>query len=128
MTDDRMSRLETLPRLKKEARTIEAMVKLYCKAHHHPEHDICPECRAFLDYALKRLACCPFGEEKPVCAKCRIHCYRPAERETARSIMRWAGPRLVWTHPVMAVRHIFDSMRPAPEKPRNRSAAAKKEK
>lgn len=128
MSQDRMQRLVELPRLRKEAETIRAMVRLYCKAHHAPApqnpNGVCAKCQAFLDYALKRLACCPFGEEKPVCAKCRIHCYKPAERETAREIMRWAGPRLLWHHPIMAVRHVFDNMRPAPEKPRNRAKPA----
>lgn len=125
-----MRRLEELPRLRGETETIRAMVRLYCRAHHpndvNPDDPdrVCPACRSFLDYALKRLACCPYGEEKPVCEKCRIHCYKPAERETAREVMRWAGPRLIWRHPVMAIRHVFDSMRPAPEKPRNRAKPA----
>ena len=83
-----MRRLEELPRLRGETETIRAMVRLYCWAHHandvNPDDPdrVCPACRSFLDYALKRLACCPYGEEKPVCEKCRIHCYKPAERET----------------------------------------------
>ena len=33
-----------------------------------------------------------------------------------RRVMRFAGPRLVWTHPLLSLRHILDRMqnRPAP--------------
>lgn len=132
MSQERMRRLQELPRLRGEAETIRAMVRLYCRAHHPAERrvkevgseDVCPDCRDFLNYALKRLACCPFGVDKPVCAKCRIHCYKPAEREKARAIMRWAGPRLLWHHPIMALRHVRDNLRKAPEKPRNRAKPA----
>lgn len=64
MSQDRMRRLEELPRLRGETETIRAMVRLYCWAHHpndvNPDDPdrVCPACRSFLDYALKRLACC----------------------------------------------------------------------
>jgi len=87
---------------------------------------LCPECSAFLAYALKRLACCPYGASKPVCAKCRIHCYRAKEKAQAREVMRHAGPRLAASHPVLSIRHLVKSLTvKAPEKPRN--TAAKKE-
>ena len=37
----------------------------------------CEECRRFLDYAERRLEKCPYGEAKPTCARCPIHCYKP---------------------------------------------------
>lgn len=117
---DRMARLTEVPRLRKEAETIRVMTGEYCAHFHGTDgRTLCPSCAAFLAYALKRLACCPYGGEKPVCGKCRIHCYKPAERETARRIMRWAGPRLILKHPVMAIEHVLDARREAPEKPRN---------
>lgn len=121
---DRMARLETLPRLRSEAQTLRAMTDMFCSAHHSTaKGELCPDCQAFVDYALKRLACCPYGEEKPVCGSCKIHCYKPAEREIARGIMRWAGPRLLFRHPLMAIGHIADKIRyKAPEKPRNPGA------
>ncbi len=123
---DRMARLETIPRLKEEAMTIEAMVRLYCRKHHLPDEDgLCEDCRSFLEYAKKRLACCPYGGEKPVCAKCRIHCYKPEEKEKARVIMRWAGPRLLFSHPVLTVKHLLYSRAEPPEKPRNLRGRAK---
>lgn len=120
---DRLERLQTHARLRSEAKTISAMIHIYCNAHHsHQARDasgLCEACKAFEAYALKRLACCPYQDNKPVCQKCKIHCYRPAERELAREIMRYSGPRLIVRHPILALKHVLDSRRPAPEKPRN---------
>ena len=115
---DRMARLETIPRLKEEAMTIEAMVRLYCRKHHLPDEDgLCEDCRSFLEYAKKRLACCPYGGEKPVCAKCRIHCYKPEMKVRQREVMRYAGPRKLM--------YLLYSRAEPPEKPRNLRGRAK---
>lgn len=127
--DPRLARLETDPVLREEAETLRAMTGLYCRDRHGTSGrpgELCPGCEAFLAYALKRLACCPYGAKKPVCAKCRIHCYRAAEKADARRIMAYAGPRLMLSHPILTVKHLIKSVTVTPpEKPRNR---AKKEK
>jgi hypothetical protein len=33
--------------------------------------------------------------------------------------MRYAGPRMISRHPVLAVRHVIDGRRPAPELPKH---------
>lgn len=124
--NSRMARLETDPVLREEAETIRIMTAMYCRDRHgtsgRPD-GLCPECSAFLAYALKRLACCPYGASKPVCAKCRIHCYRAKEKAQAREVMRHAGPRLAASHPVLSIRHLVKSLTvKAPEKPRNTAA------
>lgn len=58
-----------------------------------------------------------FGEEKPACKQCPVHCYQPAKREEMKQIMRWAGPRMLWRHPILTVRHLIDDKRPVPELP-----------
>lgn len=122
--DPRLQRLDADPKLSEERRTLRVMTEDYCRAFHGTNGELCPACAAFLAYAEKRLACCPYGSAKPVCAKCRIHCYRKNEKETARQIMRWAGPRLVFRHPGLALSHLIQSLTvKAPEKPRNRRAA-----
>lgn len=68
-------------------------------------------------YADKRLDKCVFGEEKPACKQCPVHCYQPAKREEMKRIMRWAGPRMLWRHPILTIRHLIDDRRPAPELP-----------
>jgi len=102
-------------RLAREWKTMSAMVLIYCRDHHQPIEDLCVKCRQFLDYAGMRLERCRFGEEKPTCANCPVHCYQRDRREQARIVMRYAGPRMVWEHPVMSLRHWLDGFRPAPQ-------------
>jgi hypothetical protein len=101
-------------RLAREWRTIAAMVRCYCHDHHGKGDALCPECQGLLDYAGVRLERCRFGLEKPVCVKCPVHCYMPARREQVKAVMRYAGPRMLWRHPILSVRHWVDGFRKAP--------------
>ena len=101
-------------RLAREWQTIAAMVCGYCRRHHGTRAALCPECRGLLDYAAVRLARCRFGPEKPVCAKCPVHCYQRARREQIRAVMRYSGPRMLWRHPILSLRHWLDGFRRAP--------------
>jgi len=96
--------------LRREKKTIAAMVALSCEDHHGGT-PYCDDCRGLLDYALARLDGCRFGEAKPVCAQCTVHCYRPAMRERVREVMRYAGPRMTLRHPVLAAAHLARSRR-----------------
>lgn len=111
------------PRLQREWVTIEALLRLFCRNKHAHGSDgaFCPDCAELLDFAEYRLRKCPFGEEKSTCANCRIHCYRPGERERMKVAMRYAGPRMLLLHPILALRHKLDGYRKAPEPPRRRS-------
>jgi hypothetical protein len=101
-------------RLAREWQTISAMVHCYCRGHHATAKALCPECQGLFDYATVRLERCRFGSEKPVCAKCPVHCYQRARREQVRTVMRYAGPRMLWQHPVLSLRHWLDGFRHAP--------------
>lgn len=117
----REARLAT-PRLARERKTIGAMLLIGCRHRHRAaargESGLCSECEALYAYACKRLAACPYGPDKPTCANCLIHCYGPAQREQTRAMMRYAGPRMMWRHPWLAIAHLLDGRRPAPPKPR----------
>jgi hypothetical protein len=108
----------TTPRLSREQRTIEAMLHVWCEAH--PLHvrtrrgALCAECEDLFEYASYRLLRCPYGEEKPTCKKCPIHCYSKEQRERMAEVMRFAGPRMLLRHPVLAIRHFLDEEREAP--------------
>lgn len=108
----------------RELKTIEAMLRMYCRAHdHQPRSPLCPECSALLDYAGRRLERCVFGDVKPTCNNCLVHCYSADMRERVRVAMRWAGPRMLLRHPVLGILHLVDGRRPAPrlpEKPKKR--------
>lgn len=104
--------------LKREAKLLSAMVHDYCRRHHGGE-SLCEDCKTFLTYALTRLSCCPFEQKKPTCLKCKIHCYRAQEKETARVIMREEGPRMLLKHPILTAEHLIKNTQEAPDKPRN---------
>jgi hypothetical protein len=100
-------------RLAREWQTVAAMVRIYCRGRHHGS-DLCPECRQLLDYAGARLERCRFGAQKPACANCPVHCYQRTRRDQTKAVMRYAGPRMLWRHPVLSVRHWLDGFRKAP--------------
>jgi hypothetical protein len=101
-------------RLNREWATMQVMVDLYCHGHEHecpPGQALCTGCAGFLAYAERRLQKCPYGPAKPTCAKCPIHCYKPAPREFAREVMRYAGPRMLLRHPWLSLTHFLDKAR-----------------
>jgi hypothetical protein len=95
----------------REARTVEAMVRLYCRAQHESNGALCAECAGLLDYAHARLEKCPFGEDKTTCLKCPVHCYKADMRGKVRAVMRYAGPRMLYQHPILAILHLLDGLR-----------------
>lgn len=99
-------------RLAHEFKTIKAMVHIYCRDHHGD--NLCEECKSLMDYASLRLDRCRFGPEKPTCAKCPVHCYQRNRRQQVKIVMRYAGPRMLWEHPLLSLRHWLDGLRPIP--------------
>ena len=92
--------------LSQERNTVKAMIRLYCRQN-HTINPLCEECSQLWFYVDERLNKCPFGIEKPTCQNCTVHCYKPEMRQRIREIMRYAGPRMIWHHPVMAIRHLI---------------------
>ena len=114
----------THPRMKRERRTIEAMSEIYCHAQHGTRGaELCADCRELRDYAVQRLDRCPFQETKSTCANCAVHCYKPDMRERVRAMMRFAGPRMLLYHPILAIWHLWvDGHRKAPQPIRRRAS------
>ncbi|MGD8588582.1 MAG: nitrous oxide-stimulated promoter family protein [Chromatiales bacterium] len=101
-------------RIEREKQTIQAMLQIYCRDLHHTGGGLCDECCQLLDYAWRRLASCPFQEEKPACNHCRVHCYSKDKRTKVQTVMRYAGPRMTYRHPYLSLRHLFDKLRAVP--------------
>lgn len=124
----------------REQEIVSQMIALYCKGNHSAyrlvslrerggeiqqmrvgaalrerdsgeRRDLCPECAELEAYAHARSERCPFMEEKTFCSNCTVHCYRPEMRERIRTAMRYTGPRMLFHHPVMAIRHMIESQR-----------------
>lgn len=91
------------------------MIAMYCRDHHGRGGTLCAKCAELDAYAQKRLAQCTFGAEKPVCAKCPVHCYKPQMRARITEVMRYAGPRMMKRHPVLGMAHLVERRREAPQ-------------
>lgn len=130
-------------RIADEKKVVALMIRMYCRRHCRQQDrtaitdrtdrtgdtnqadnssrtatsPLCPECAALLDYAHRRLDSCRFGNGKPSCRKCPVHCYRADMRERIRTVMRWAGPRMIFHHPLAATKHLLRELRsPEPAK------------
>lgn len=110
----------------KEKIMVSKMIALYCKDMHKvsgtdengkPKYRghklekvvLCQECAQLQEYARMRSDRCPFMETKTFCSNCRVHCYKPEMREKIRAVMRYSGPRMIFYHPITAIRHVIES-------------------
>ena len=93
---------------KKDIKLLGKFTEVYCNSKHRDalhvdfvlpadigKRKLCPECAAFLEYAIAKRLKCPLEAEKPTCKHCRIHCYDAPRREKVREIMSYAGRRLM---------------------------------
>ncbi|MGO8750327.1 MAG: nitrous oxide-stimulated promoter family protein [Thermoguttaceae bacterium] len=97
-------------RIDREQRTVRAMIEIFCRGRHASVDGLCPECRKIDEYAVRRLSRCPFAANKPTCAQCPVHCYIPDLRRRIQAVMRYAGPRMLYRHPLLALRHRIDAL------------------
>ena len=93
----------------REKRVVAEMITLYCRDHHKSVASPCPDCAALIAYAHQRSDKCPFMETKTFCSNCKVHCYKPDMRLQIRQVMRYSGPRMLKTHPILAIRHLAES-------------------
>lgn len=93
----------------REKYVVSEMITLYCRKQHHSKGVLCPDCAALLDYAKIRSDKCPFMETKTFCSNCKVHCYKKDMREKIREVMRYSGPRMIFTHPLLAISHVIES-------------------
>ncbi|MEW8606280.1 MAG: nitrous oxide-stimulated promoter family protein [Candidatus Thiodiazotropha sp.] len=107
-------------RIKREKQTISAMMAIYCRDHHHTDGTLCGSCEQLLDYAQRRLDTCPFQEKKPACNHCTVHCYSKDMRLRVQDVMRYAGPKMLFRHPLLSLYHLLDKMRTVPELPNSK--------
>lgn len=115
----------------RELRTVSQMIAIYCAGNHlHDEHGdrterteraecgepLCTACKELDAYAALRTRRCRRMENKISCELCQNHCYAPEMQERIREVMRYAGPRMIWHHPIAAIRHLATKFK------RNRAA------
>lgn len=98
--------MNKLSRIEEEKQTIEQMIHFYCR-HKEKNQTLCSACSELLKYAHQRLEHCPFGEGKKTCRQCTVHCYHPKMRQKIKEVMRFAGPRMIWYHPIWTLKHLW---------------------
>ena len=112
-------------RRERESIIIRTMIGIFCKDNHHSDAiTLCEECKALSTYAENRLLSCMYGEIKPVCKVCPVHCYSPQKREQMKEVMRWAGPRMIYKKPAYAFIHFIDNLTVAKQKSLKRTNKA----
>ncbi|MDT3388222.1 MAG: nitrous oxide-stimulated promoter family protein [Bacteroidota bacterium] len=102
-------------KIERDKQTIRFMVRLYCKHHLH-ELEPSEDYQQLIDYSCQRLNHCPFGEQKPACKRCKVHCYKPDMRRRMREVMRWTGPRMLFYSPRATLRHLIQSLKRSPKR------------
>ena len=100
---------KTALKREREKRVVAMMILLYCRKRHGSKGALCPDCEALRRYSCERSDKCPFMQNKTFCSNCRVHCYKPEMREKIREVMRFSGPRMIFRHPIMAVRHLIET-------------------
>ncbi|MBO6177009.1 MAG: nitrous oxide-stimulated promoter family protein [Treponema sp.] len=95
----------------REKQIVHLMIQLYChKKHGKLKGELCCSCLELDEYAASRSDHCPFIKTKTFCSSCTVHCYRPDMRNRIREVMKFSGPRMLFYHPVLAVRHLFSTV------------------
>ncbi len=91
-----------------EIETVQKMIMIYCHEMHGTEkNQLCAQCSDLFYYAKQRIDKCYYGDQKPVCSKCKVHCYKPEMRNKIKEIMRYSGPRMLLKSPVLSLRYIY---------------------
>ena len=95
-----------------EKETVDCMIGIYCRGVHGTKRgELCEACRQLQAYADLRTEKCPFMETKTFCSACKVHCYSKEMQEKIREVMKYAGPRMLFVHPLLAIRHVHITRR-----------------
>ena len=97
-------------KIEEERKVVELMIKLYCEKK-HKNKELCNDCNELLEYVNLRLNKCPFGDQKTFCSNCKIHCYKPIMRDKIKEVMRFSGPRMLFYHPIIAIKHLKETIK-----------------
>ena len=100
--------MDTQTKRNREKEVVSLMIALYCRKK-HGGRTLCSDCAALDSYARQRSDRCPFMQTKTFCSNCRVHCYKPDMREKIRQVMRFSGPRMLFYHPILAIRHVIET-------------------
>lgn len=96
-------------KIEEEKRIVKMMIEMYQnhlrKKKNSEEKAI--DFDELLKYAYTRLDQCKFGEQKPLCKRCPIHCYHPEMKKKIQKVMRYSGPRMIFCYPLITIKHLL---------------------
>ena len=98
----------------KDIKVLSNFISIFCRENHQTEDKdifpikdvrlsqglgdkklvLCQDCRKLLNHGTAKLLLCPY-DPKPMCKKCKTHCYAPGYREKMRKVMRFSGSYLI---------------------------------
>ncbi len=90
-----------------EKQMVGEMIDLYCRKRHSGKKAVCEKCHTLKEYAHRQTDKCPYMAKKTFCVNCPTHCYHPEMREQIRAVMRFSGPRMLFIHPGIAIKHVL---------------------
>ncbi len=92
----------------KEKQIINLMISLYCKKNCNQD-DLCTDCLELLNYANKRIDNC--SKNKTFCSVCPSPCYQKEKRDKIKAVMKFSGPKMIFYHPIIAIKHIINTIK-----------------
>lgn len=95
-----------MTRIESEKNIIKKMIEIYFNNLEDDELNE-DEKLELIRYSSNKLDHCKFGNDKPFCSKCTVHCYSPEMREKIKMVMRYSGPRIIFYHPIVTLKHIL---------------------
>lgn len=112
MNKEEKKKRKELKHWNQEVRLIPRMIEIYCHGKHHTnKHELCKECEELKEYSLFRLSKCPFKVNKKFCIFCKIHCYKPDMKVRIKEVMKYSGPRMLFSHPIFSISHVIQMIK-----------------
>ena len=96
---------------KRYIRVTEVMIEKYCRDHHGKKLAECSDCSSLFEFCSKRIVGCRYGDAKPPCSSCRTHCYKPSMRSAIKSVMKYSGPKMLFSHPFIVISHALATLK-----------------
>ena len=81
-----MNSEKTEKKMHDELQAVTRMIEIYCRGKHGHNTALCKDCQKLMD------------------------CYSPDMRVKIKEVMRYSGPRIMFYHPVMCIKHALTSL------------------
>ena len=93
-------------RVRRKIITVSVMISMYCRAK-HGSIALCKQCSDIREYSIEKIWMCKIKTAGTSCSSCKVHCFSDSFREQIREVMRYSGPRMIFSHPILAIRHLI---------------------